>query len=522
MPELTARGLRDPRIQVVIFLTIFIAAYWVPLRSMVHTWMSNADYSYGFMIPLISAYLLWEKRFCLRTVRIASSWRLLPVLAAVVALSLYGILGSSGNIAMPAIPLLLILFTAFIFGIEAVKKLLLPLGFLVFMVPVPAVIERSLGMLLKDVSTQLGGAVIRLCNIPVFVSGNIIDLGTTKLQVVDACSGMRFLFPLVALGVLYAYFFEQVRWKRIICVIATLPIAVLSNGLRIGITGVLTNYYGKEAAEGFFHNFEGWALFVVAFICLFLLGRLLRFLPPVHLPAVPVKVESAGENTALSGGQRTGFGAFSLSVFLLILVGVLTLSTGSLPAMKIEGGIAGFPLAFGGWQGRSVFVAPEIVAASGAEESFSGNYSNGKYEPVSLYVGYRSTAFLENENFFHSPTVCLPSSGWSTVRTTTRKINNVPGFGELPVTEMLVESTGGRNLVYFWFQTKNRATHNKNINRFHLTLHAIERDNTYDLFVRPITRIAANETTEGAEARLDGYVRDMMGAMQFFLVEKIR
>lgn len=522
MPGLIARGGRDPRIQAVLFLPIFIAAYWVPLRSMVHTWSSNEDYSYGFIIPLISAYLFWEKRSCLRNVRIATSWRMLPVLALAVALSLYGILGSSGNIAMPAVPMLLILFPAFIFGTEAVENLLLPLGFLFFMVPIPAVIERSLGMFLKFVSTQLGGAVIRLCNIPVYISGNIIDLGATRLQVVDACSGMRFLFPLVALGVLYSYFFERVRWKRIFCVIATLPIAVLCNGLRIGITGILTTWYGKEAAEGFFHDFEGWALFLVAFFCLYLTGRLLRVISPSTIPAVTAGAERSGRSVAASGMPLSGPGAFYISVLLLALVGALSFSTGALPAMKIRGGIAGFPLAFGEWQGRSFLVDPEIVAASGAEESFSGQYENGKNEPVSLYVGYRSTAFLENENFFHSPTVCLPSAGWQPVRTTTRRIGNVPVFGELPVTEMLMESMGVRQLVYFWFQTKNRVTQDKNINRFHLTLHAIQRDNTYDLFLRPITRISADETTAAAEARLDNYVRTMMGAMNAFLAERAR
>jgi EpsI family protein len=220
--------------------------------------------------------------------------------------------------------------------------------------------------------------------------------------------------------------------------------------------------------------------------------------------------------------QPTGAGAFYVSAFLLVLVGALTLSAGALPPVKINGGIAAFPLAFAGWQGRSEILAPDTVKKSGAEESFSGQYLKGTNPPVSLYVGYRSTAFLENENFFHSPTVCLPSSGWVPVRTIKRMIGNVPFFGELPVTELLVESMGSRDLVYFWFQTKSRVTHDKNVNRFHLTLHAIERDNTYDLFVRPITRIAPRETTASAEARLDNYVRDMMGAMNAFLAERIR
>ena len=220
--------------------------------------------------------------------------------------------------------------------------------------------------------------------------------------------------------------------------------------------------------------------------------------------------------------RPTGLGAFFVSVLLLALVGVLSLSTGALPANKNQGGIAGFPLAFAGWQGRSEFVDPQVVAASGAEESFSGQYSKGNNQPVALYLGYRSTAFLENENFFHSPTVCLPSAGWEIIRTTQRRVGNVPLFGELTVTEMLMESMGSRNLVYFWFQTKNRATYDKNINRFHLAMHAIERDNTYDMFVRPITRIADDEQTADAEARMDDFARDLTAAMHTFLNEKIR
>jgi exosortase D (VPLPA-CTERM-specific) len=510
----------DSRLRAATVLLIFVAAYWLPLKSMVHIWMGSEDYSYGFIIPVISAYIIWEKRADLQRVRILSSWKILPILVLMVALSIYGILGSSGNISMPAIPLLLILFTAFIFGIDAVKTLMLPLAFLIFMIPLPAVIERTLGMFLKSISTKLGGAFISACNISVHVSGNIIDLGTSQLQVVDACNGMRFLFPLMALGVVYAYFFERVTWKRIFCVIATLPIAVLTNGLRIGITGVLTNYFGKGAAEGFFHDFEGWVMFMVAFIFIFLLGRILRFFPPRHVQPPIAKCNSVSGRSVERGVQHTRQGAFYVSIALLAVVGALSLSTSALPAVKIQGGISGFPLTFGEWQGRSEYVDPKIVEASGAEESFSGEYANSKNKQVSLYVGYRSTAFLETENFFHSPTVCLPSSGWEVISTTTRKISGVPIFGELPVTEMLVDNMGNKLLVYFWFQTKSRATYDKNINRFHLTLHAISRENTYDLFMRPITQISKDESKTDAEARMDNYVRDMLVAMNAFLKDK--
>ncbi len=148
------------------------------------------------------------------------------------------------------------------------------------MVPAPDFIDRYVGLHLKAVSSRMGGAFISLFNIPVHVSGNVIDLGVTQLQVVDACSGLRYIFPLLALGILYAYFFERITWKRLFCVLVTIPLGVLINGLRIGITGILTEIFGPKVAEGFFHDFSGWVMFVVAFIMLFVISRLLTVFFP--------------------------------------------------------------------------------------------------------------------------------------------------------------------------------------------------------------------------------------------------
>lgn len=518
MMETFTRLLSDNRFKITVLSLLFIAAYWVPLQSIVHTWLNNDDYSYGLMIPPLAAYLLWEKRTAINQAGLRGSWLVLPVLLLCIVISLYGILGSSGNISMPLIPVLIILFVAFCFGLELTKTVVFPLGFLIFMVPVPAVLERTLGMFLKSISTTLGGAIISLLNIPVYVSGNIIDLGVTQLQVVDACNGLRYLFPLIALGVLYAYFFEQAAWKRIVCIIATLPIALLLNAFRIGLTGILASRFGPSVAEGFFHDFTGWVLFMVSFVLLYLLGRMLAFFPPKkerkNKSMIPDAV-CAGRPAPNHSGNRI----FITAVGLLLIVGTMSWSTHALPPVKLKGGIASFPLVFADWKGRADFIDPTIVALSGAEESFSGQYKNSKDEPLSVYLGYRSTAFLENENFFHSPTVCLPSSGWKQLNTTTRTITGVPFWGTLTVSEMLIESMGTRQMVYFWFQTKNRATHDKNINRFHLALHAIQRDNTHDLFIRPITTLLPQESIENAEKRMDQVVRDLASTLQLFVVK---
>lgn len=502
-----------------ILLILFAIAYIVPLKAMISIWWNNEDYSYGFMIPLVSAYLLWEKRRTLGEIPVRSFWGLLPLLVIFILLSLYGILGSSGNVSMPSVPLLIILFTGFCFGIEAVKQLSLPLGFLFFMVPMPAFIDRTLGIYLKSISSKLGGAFIGLFNIPVNVSGNIIDLGTTQLQVVDACNGLRYIFPLLALGVLYAYFFERIMWKRIFCVLVTIPLGIVINAIRIGLTGILTDRYGRQMAEGFFHGFSGWVLFVVALLLLFVISLLLKVVAPDAVPDKETVAAKPGQGaTAVVGGRTTG--AFLFSAFLLVLVAVLSLSTTILPAVTIEGGIAGFPLRIKDWQGSSEIVNPVIVKESGAEEAFSGYYTDASGQGVSLYLGYRSTAFLSNENFFHSPTVCLPSSGWIEREVKRRTISQVLHFNDLEVTTMVIEKEGKRQLVYFWFQTKDKATYDKSINRFHLSLHALRRDNTHDLFIRPITTISPTERVEDAEKRLDRFVREMMPVLLQFLKEK--
>ena len=512
--------IEDTRTQIVVLVALFIAAYWVPLRTMATIWMENEDYSYGFMIPIASAYMLWEKRKTLSEIPLRSAWEVLPVLLLFALISLYGMLGSSGNVSMPSIPLMIVLFSLFCFGVEAVKRLMLPLAFLVFMVPVPQVIERYLGMRLKAISTGLGGAFISLCNIPVNVSGNIIDLGVMQLQVVDACSGMRYIFPLLALGFLYAHFFERVLWKRIVCVLASIPLGVLFNALRIGITGVLTDRLGPTVAQGFFHDLSGWVVFVFALAMLFAIGRVLRLFPPRAAVGSDSAAPQANPVPSAPLERRKTTSAFLLSAAILVVVVALSMSTSSLPPVTIDGGIESLPLVIGTWKGNRETVNPVMVRESGAEQAFGGYFTNQSSNGVSLYVGYRSTAFLENENFFHSPTVCIPSSGWVEQDVKRRTIPGVSSFGALEVTTMIIEKEGIRQLVYFWFQTKDRATYDKNINRFHLSLHALRRDNTYDLFIRPITPIDSTERLEDAEQRLDGFVRDLMPVLLQFLTEK--
>ena len=251
-----------------LLLTFFIC-YWQTLVGLFHIWCSDGDYSYAFLIPFISGYIIWERRKEITATPISTSWVGGCFFFLFLIISVYGILGSSPSAVRPAIPLIILSITLFCFGKEVFKALGFPLSLLIFMIPLPTMFGATIGVHLKSISTKLGEMILRLFGISVFVEGNVIDLGVTQLQVVDACSGLRYILPLLAVGVVFAYFFEKVRWKQFVLAISTIPIAVISNGMRIGITGILAQKYGSEVADGFFHGFSGWLIFMFGFALLF-------------------------------------------------------------------------------------------------------------------------------------------------------------------------------------------------------------------------------------------------------------
>jgi exosortase D (VPLPA-CTERM-specific) len=367
------------------------------------------------------------------------------------------------------------------------------------------------------VSTGVGEFILRLLGVSVFVEGNIIDLGIIQLQVVEACSGLRYILPLLALGVVFVYIFEHIRWKQIVLVVSTIPTAILSNALRIAITGYLAQNYNLGLAEGFFHGFSGWLIFIFALFMMFNFYLILRFLFP-NSPRQNGLVLSLKSQLPVSKPIHHTIAVFIASGVLLA-VGTLSYATAALPPLKIDKGLTNFPLQFDGWQGRLEDIDSRIIALSGAEDAFNGIYRSLIGKIVSLYIGYRGSPFTESENFFHSPNVCLPSIGWKTLDSENHTITGIAGFGTIVVRKMVIEKMGYRQLVFYWFQTKSHVSSDVNINRLHLTLHALNRDNTHDLFIRPITLLGPDENVAEAEKRLDQFVRDLMDTLLNFLSE---
>jgi exosortase D (VPLPA-CTERM-specific) len=489
--------------------------YSQTLQGLWKLWISDPDYSYALVIPFVSAYIIWEKRITLAATSVRPSWPGGIFVFLFLTVSVYGILGSSPSVVRCSLPLMILAVTLFCYGWQRFMVLLYPLSLLLFMIPLPTVLQTKIGVPLKYLSTKLGEIMLRAVGVSVYVEGNIIDLGVTQLQVVDACSGLRYILPLLGLGVIFVYFFEKTRWKQILLVIITIPISILANGLRISITGFLVQHYGLKTAEGFFHGFSGWLIFVFAIVVLISVYMLLR-LPARSKPAgrftrafydSAVKTEKSVSNKI----------PVTMTCIALLVGGVLNYTTAAMPPVSIQNGFSAFPLTIEEWQGRMVTMDSRIIRLSGAEEAFNATYLSPNGEIVALYMGYRSSPFTESENFFHSPNVCLPSLGWKTLEIETHIITEVPGFGEIKVRKMLIEKMGRKQLVYYWFQTKKHISADVNINRFHLTLHALFKDNTHDLFIRPISPLQPTESVIDAEKRLDRFVRILMADLLDFL-----
>jgi len=253
----------------------FAFLYRAVIAKLVYDWINDGNYSHGFLIVPVAAYLVWERRKKLTATPIAPSIFGLVLLAGSLATLTAGILGAElflSRVSMIGVVAGTVLFTT---GWRYLRVLMFPLAFLLLMIPIPAIIFNEIAFPLQLLASRGAEVTLSTAHIPVLREGNIIVLANTTLEVAEACSGIRSLISLVTLAIIYGYFTDDRIWARVALTLAAVPVAVAANAARVAGTGVAAHYYGPEAAEGFFHTFSGWILFVVAFVMLFAIQKLL-------------------------------------------------------------------------------------------------------------------------------------------------------------------------------------------------------------------------------------------------------
>lgn len=313
---MSAQVIKNPW-RVLVLVSVVLFAYVTVLARLAQEWWTDENYSHGLLIPFIIAYIIWlrRERF-VEEPRPAFYLGLTAILLALFGLWA-GVAGAELYTQRLSFVLMIAGLVVYFWGVRFVKLVSVPLGLLILSIPIPAILFNKIAFPLQLFASRCAVGSMRFFGIPVLRQGNIIELlprnavTTQKLEVVEACSGIRSLMTLVTLAVVFAYFtyprpqgprnlpgqISRLKsygfWRSIILVLSAIPIAIVTNAFRVSGTGVLSHYYGTKVADGFFHSFSGWVIYIAAFLLLFGLGWLLdRFRPATG----ESKAEAAGSN----------------------------------------------------------------------------------------------------------------------------------------------------------------------------------------------------------------------------------
>lgn len=483
--------------------------FYDALSYMVYTWDKKEEYGHGFLIPFLTWFFIWQQKTNLEKYEFENGWLgflfILPGLVMYVA----GQLATLYVVVQYAFVFILYGLVYSFTGKRAFKTIAIPLFLLFLMIPLPDFLYQNLSAKLQLLSTQIGVFVIRLMDISVFVQGNVIDLGTFKLQVVDACSGLRYLFPLMTLGFIAAYMYKQALWKRAVLFLSAIPITVLMNSFRIGVIGITVEYWGKRMAEGFLHDFEGWIVFMSCIGILILEMALLSMVGKDKLPLrdvfgldIPEPFPEDAE-VRERGVTKSFIAAITLLVIILMSSIALPDRHEHYPERKQY---SMFPTHFEGWKGRHGDLEQIYIDALKLDDYAMIDYSDSQGHKVNFYSAYYNSQ--RKGSSAHSPRSCIPGGGW---RIQSLKQISVPNTyingKQLRVNRLVIAKGDIKQLVYYWFQQRNRDITNEYMVKIYLFWDALTENRTDGALIRLTTEINTEDTLESADKRLSDFTR---------------
>lgn len=418
---------------------------------------------------------------------------------ALSALMLFaGVMGAELYLTRLSLVLSLAALTVYFGGFVWLRQFLFPIGLLLFALPIPNIVFNQIAFPLQLIASDYATRAIRLFGIPALREGNVIELAQMKLQVVEACSGIRSLVTLAALAVVYAYFFESKWWRRIVLVAAVIPIAVIANAARVTMTGVLAHQQGVQAAEGFLHSFSGLAVFLVAVGLLLALAQLLNLAERFFSSTKPREKNTKKDKTdmAFPGDFPKGFmgnrlGYLGMLVLLLMMAGggFYLARAGERERLPQRAALAEFPAELDSWRQVEVQTLDERTAHElAADDYLSRTYSNGQAYAY-LFIAFH--AEQRHRQTFHSPQNCIPGAGWTMGNYRLHKL----GQGE--ANEYLIEKDGVQMLALYWYQGRGKLIAGEYRARLYTIKDAMWLGRTDGALVRVIVPVGKGD---GAEA----------------------
>lgn len=268
-----------PSLQLVLGAALLAAlawAYWLVIPGLIAQWWNQPEYSHAFLIPIVSAYLVWSKQEVLRATTVAPGYWGLGLMAFALVVYITGEIGADLFLQRVSLILMIAGGVCYVAGGAVLRVLLFPVAFLFLMIPLPGIIFNSIAFPLQLLAAQVASVVLEVSAVPVFREGNVMHLAAASLDVEEACSGIRSLLSLTAVGVLYGYLTYSTWTPRVLLMLAVVPIAIAANVFRVFVAGLLAHYWSVDTAMGAFHLAGGWSVFLVATALLLGVSWLLR------------------------------------------------------------------------------------------------------------------------------------------------------------------------------------------------------------------------------------------------------
>ncbi|PWE33036.1 VPLPA-CTERM-specific exosortase XrtD [Maritimibacter sp. 55A14] len=500
-----------------------VPIFWIGIVSLAQAW-STAEYSHGPLIPAISLYLFLRelRRRPLPDPNVTDRWPGVAVILAALVVAVLGNLTRIPDIVTYAMIVWVGGVMLTVFGWRRGITHQLPVVHLVFMLPLPQFVYWQLTIFLQQVSSVIGVWFVSLAGVPVYLEGNVIDLGVYKLQVAEACSGLRYLFPILSFSYLFAILYRGPFWHKIVLLLSAAPLTVLMNSFRIGVIGVLVDRYGIEQAEGFLHFFEGWVIFLSCVAILFgmavALQRLTRDPKPLA-EAIDLDFEGFGTISTRILGIRAS-AALAAGALLTLAVSLAWVSQNAGEAARVDRDpFALFPQQISGWSGSSARLDPQVEKTLGASDYLNTSYiAPGGMSYVNMFV-----AFYDKQtdgSGIHSPEVCLPVGGWEIYSFDPTEIT--PGdtpYGTFTVNRAVIRKELSEQLVYYWFEQRGKRMVNDFSAKMSVLYDSLAMGRTDGALVRFVTPIRPDETEAEADARLQEFMALSLPRLPRFVPE---
>jgi exosortase D (VPLPA-CTERM-specific) len=502
----------------VIIAAIVAACLWQhdAVDYLVYLWGARLEFSHGPLLPLLALWLAWRKRGLLA--ELPREGVLVGV--STVALGALVIFLGDRSALMSIVHYGLVLMICGLviawLGARAIPHIWLPLLLLFLAIPLPNFILNNLSSQLQLLSSQLGVALIRLFGVSVSLDGNVIDLGEHKLEVAAACDGLRYLFPLITLSFVMAYFYRAPLWKRAVLFASSIPLSIFMNGLRVGSIGLLVESFGAGMAEGLFHEFQGWLMFMFSagllLVEIILMSRIGGTFSTWRNefgldPAVPFRAPPKIARLSPALGSAAAL------VVTVAVIGMLM--PPRVDASPARADFTRLSMSEGAWTGRRDRLDGVYLEALKLDDYLLADFNASGRPPVNLYVAYYNSQ--RKGESVHSPRSCIPGGGWHINGMAARDIALAGGMGSLSVNRVVIERGDIKQVVYYWFDQRGRVLTNEYLVKWYIFWDSLTRNRTDGAMLRLTVPVLAGQTEADADRTLEEFARTLVPVLRPYI-----